>query len=92
MGQLQVDTTARELADKSEKQLDKLMKRKRSPSSSRRMGLLAGGQAPSDQGAVAAGVKQVRVKVIARLQDRANFWSQMQNNHWAWLKDERGQP
>ena len=83
---MQVDTTARELADKSEKQLDKLMKRKRSPSSSRRMGLLAGGQAPPDQGAVAAGVKQVRVKVIARLQDRANFWSQMQNNHWAWLR------
>jgi len=38
------------------------------------------------------GVKEARVKVIARLQDRANFWSQMQNNHWAWLKDERGQP
>ncbi|MNT36421.1 putative ParB-like nuclease [compost metagenome] len=38
------------------------------------------------------GVKAVRVKVIARLQDRASFWSQMQNNHWAWLKDERGQP
>ncbi len=27
VGQLQVDTTARELADKSEKQLDKLMKK-----------------------------------------------------------------
>ena len=38
------------------------------------------------------GVKDARVKVIGRLQDKANFWSQMQNNHWAWLKDEKGQP
>lgn len=37
-----------------------------------------------------SGVKQVRVKVIARLQDKENFWSQMQCNHWAWLKDEKG--
>ena len=31
VGQLQVDTTVRELADKSEKQLDKLMKKKEIP-------------------------------------------------------------
>lgn len=93
VGQLQVDTTARELADKSEKQLDKLMKKKEIPI------VIApdGGYWLVDRHHLTKalwqqGVKQVRVKVIARLQDRANFWSQMQNNHWAWLKDERGQP
>ena len=93
VGQLQVDTTVRELADKSEKQLDKLMKKKEIPIA------IApdGGYWLVDRHHLTKalwqqGVKAVRVKVIARLQDRGSFWSQMQNNHWAWLKDERGQP
>lgn len=93
VGQLQVDATARELADKSPDQLDKLMKKKEIPV------VIApdGGYWLVDRHHLTKalwqqGVKQARVKVIARLQDRTNFWSQMQNNHWAWLKDERGQP
>lgn len=93
VGQLQVDATAQDLADKSEKQLDKLMKKKEIPI------VIApdGGYWLVDRHHLTKalwqqGVKQARVKVIARLQDRANFWSQMQNNHWAWLKDERGRP
>lgn len=93
VGQLQVDATARELADKSADQLDKLMKKKEIPV------VIApdGGYWLVDRHHLTKalwqqGVKQARVKVIARLQDKTNFWSQMQNNHWAWLKDEQGQP
>ena len=93
VGQLQVDTTVAELADKSEKQLDKLMKKKEIPI------VIApdGGYWLVDRHHLTKalwqqGVKEARVKVIARFQDGASFWSQMQNNHWAWLKDERGQP
>jgi len=80
VGQLQVDTTVAELADKSEKQLDKLMKKKEIPV------VIApdGGYWLVDRHHLTKalwqqGVKAVRVKVIARLQDRASFWSQMQN-------------
>ena len=93
VGQLQVDAIQRKLAGKSAKQLDNLMKKKEIPV------VIApdGGYWLVDRHHLTKalwqqGVKQVRVKVIARLQDRANFWSQMQNNHWAWLKDEKGQP
>lgn len=93
VGQLQVDTTQRELADKSAEQLDKLMQKKEIPV------VIApdGGYWLVDRHHLTKalwqqGVKQARVRVIARLQDKASFWSQMQNNHWAWLKDERGQP
>ncbi|WP_434664108.1 ParB-like protein [Aeromonas sp. NJAU223] len=93
VGQLQVDATARELADKSPEQLDKLMKKKEIPV------VIApdGGYWLVDRHHLTKalwqqGVKQARVKVIARLKDKSSFWSQMQNNHWAWLKDEKGQP
>lgn len=93
VGQLQVDATARELADKSPEQLDKLMKKKEIPvviAPDGRYWLVD--RHHLTKALWQQGVKQARVKVIARLQDQASFWSQMQNNHWAWLKDERGQP
>ncbi|MER0109901.1 ParB-like protein [Aeromonas dhakensis] len=93
VGQIQVDNTQAELTGKSAKQLDKVMKKKEIPI------VIApdGGYWLVDRHHLTKalwqlGVKQVRVKVIARLQDKASFWSQMQGNHWAWLKDERGQP
>ena len=93
VGQIQVDETQATLAGMSAKQLDKLMKKKEIPV------VIApdGGYWLVDRHHLTKalwqqGVKAVRVKVIARLQDRGSFWSQMQNNHWAWLKNERGQP
>ncbi|MBV7600130.1 MULTISPECIES: ParB-like protein [Aeromonas] len=93
VGQIQVDSTQAELADKSAEQLDKLMKKKEIPV------VIApdGGYWLVDRHHLTKalwqqGVKRARVKVIARLQDKASFWSQMQNHHWAWLKDEQGQP
>jgi hypothetical protein len=93
VGQLQVDETARELVGKSAKQLDKLMKKKEIPV------VIApdGGYWLVDRHHLTtalwqSGIKEARVKVIARLQDKGSFWSQMQNNHWAWLKNEQGQP
>ncbi|HHQ4669829.1 TPA: ParB-like protein [Aeromonas veronii] len=93
VGQIQVDETQATLAGMSAKQLDKLMKKKEIPV------VIApdGSYWLVDRHHLTKalwqqGVKDARVKVIGRLQDKANFWSQMQNNHWAWLKDERGQP
>ncbi|MFM5428134.1 ParB-like protein [Aeromonas veronii] len=93
VGQIQVDETQATLADMSAKQLDKLMKKKEIPV------VIApdGSYWLVDRHHLTKalwqqGVKDARVKVIGRLQDKANFWSQMQNNHWAWLKDEKGQP
>ena len=93
VGQIQVDETQATLAGMSAKQLDKLMKKKEIPV------VIApdGGYWLVDRHHLTKalwqqGVKDARVKVIGRLQDKANFWSQMQNNHWAWLKDEKGQP
>ncbi|WP_421284551.1 ParB-like protein [Aeromonas veronii] len=92
-GQIQVDETQATLAGMSAKQLDKLMKKKEIPV------VIApdGSYWLVDRHHLTKalwqqGVKDARVKVIGRLQDKANFWSQMQNNHWAWLKDEKGQP
>lgn len=93
VGQIQVDNTQAELAGKSGSQLDKLMKKKEIPI------VIApdGGYWLVDRHHLTkalwqSGVKQARVKVIARLQDKSSFWSQMQGNHWAWLKDEQGLP
>ncbi|WP_429078122.1 ParB-like protein [Aeromonas veronii] len=93
VGQMQVDETQATLAGMSAKQLDKLMKKKEIPV------VIApdGSYWLVDRHHLTKalwqqGVKDARVKVIGRLQDKANFWSQMQNNHWAWLKDEKGQP
>lgn len=93
VGQMQVDATQATLAGMSAKQLDKLMKKKEIPV------VIApdGSYWLVDRHHLTKalwqqGVKDARVKVIGRLQDKANFWSQMQNNHWAWLKDEKGQP
>ncbi|MCF3096839.1 ParB-like protein [Aeromonas australiensis] len=93
VGQIQVDETQATLAGMSAKQLDKLMKKKEIPV------VIApdGGYWLVDRHHLTKalwqqGVKDARVKVIGRLQDKANFWSQMQNNHWAWLRDEKGQP
>ncbi|MBL0621327.1 ParB-like protein [Aeromonas veronii] len=93
VGQIQVDETQATLAGMSTKQLDKLMKKKEIPV------VIApdGSYWLVDRHHLTKalwqqGVKEARVKVIGRLQDKANFWSQMQNNHWAWLKDEKGQP
>ncbi|MGL5325142.1 MAG: ParB-like protein [Aeromonas sp.] len=93
VGQIQVDETQATLAGMSAKQLDKLMKKKEIPV------VIApdGNYWLVDRHHLTKalwqqGVKDARVKVIGRLQDKANFWSQMQNNHWAWLKDEKGQP
>lgn len=93
IGQLQVDETARKLAGKDAQQLDAYMKKKEIPV------VIApdGGYWLVDRHHLTTalwqtGVREVRVKVIARLQEERHFWSQMQNNHWAWLKDERGQP
>ncbi|MEV3830615.1 ParB-like protein [Aeromonas allosaccharophila] len=93
VGQIQVDETQATLAGMSAKQLDKLMKKKEIPV------VIApdGGYWLVDRHHLTKalwqqGVKDARVKVIGRLQDKANFWSQMQNNHWAWLKDEKGLP
>ncbi|EKB11042.1 MULTISPECIES: ParB-like protein [Aeromonas] len=92
VGQIQVDETQATLAGMSAKQLDKLMKKKEIPV------VIApdGSYWLVDRHHLTKalwqqGVKDARVKVIGRLQDKANFWSQMQNNHWAWLKDEKGQ-
>ena len=77
VGQIQVDNTQAELAGKSAKQLDKVMKKKEIPI------VIApdGGYWLVDRHHLTKalwqlGVKQVRVKVIARLQDKASFWSQ----------------
>ena len=93
VGQIQVDETQATLAGMSAKQLDKLMKKKEIPV------VIApdGSYWLVDRHHLTKalwqqGVKDAPVKVIGRLQDKANFWSQMQNNHWAWLKDEKGQP
>ncbi|MBL0444513.1 chromosome partitioning protein ParB [Aeromonas veronii] len=93
VGQIQVDETQATLAGMSAKQLDKLMKKKEIPV------VIApdGSYWLVDRHHLTKalwqqGVKDARVKVIGRLQDKASFWSQMQNNHWAWLKDEKGQP
>ncbi|WP_429136379.1 ParB-like protein [Aeromonas veronii] len=93
VGQIQVDETQATMAGMSAKQLDKLMKKKEIPV------VIApdGSYWLVDRHHLTKalwqqGVKDARVKVIGRLQDKANFWSQMQNNHWAWLKDEKGQP
>ncbi|MGL5292337.1 MAG: ParB-like protein [Aeromonas sp.] len=93
VGQIQVDETQASLAGMSPKQLDKLMKKKEIPV------VIApdGGYWLVDRHHLTKalwqqGITTARVKVIGRLQDKANFWSQMQNNHWAWLKDEQGQP
>ncbi|TNH80069.1 ParB-like protein [Aeromonas sobria] len=93
VGQIQVDETQATLAGMSAKQLDKLMKKKEIPV------VIApdGGYWLVDRHHLTKalwqqGVTEARVKVIGRLQDKDNFWSQMQNNHWAWLKDEKGQP
>ena len=93
VGQIQVDETQATLAGMSAKQLDKLMKKKEIPV------VIApdGSYWLVDRHHLTKalwqqGVKDARVKVIGRLQDKANFWSQMQNNHWAWLKNEKGQP
>ncbi|BEE12217.1 chromosome partitioning protein ParB [Aeromonas veronii] len=93
VGQIQVDETQATLAGMSAKQLDKLMKKKEIPV------VIApdGSYWLVDRHHLTKalwqqGVKDAQVKVIGRLQDKANFWSQMQNNHWAWLKDEKGQP
>ena len=93
VGQIQVDETQATLAGMSAKQLDKLMKKKEIPV------VIApdGSYWLVDRHHLTKalwqqGVKDARVKVIGRLQDKAHFWSQMQNNHWAWLKDEKGQP
>lgn len=93
IGQLQVDETVRKLAGKDEQRLDAYMKKKEIPV------VIApdGGYWLVDRHHLTTalwqtGVREARVKVIARLQDEHQFWSQMQNNHWAWLKDERGRP
>ena len=93
VGQIQVDETQATLAGMSAKQLDKLMKKKEIPI------VIApdGGYWLVDRHHLTkalwqSGVKQARVKVIAHLQDTSSFWSQMQGNHWAWLKDEKGLP
>ncbi|MFM4872591.1 ParB-like protein [Aeromonas veronii] len=93
VGQIQVDETQATLAGMSAKQLDKFMKKKEIPV------VIApdGSYWLVDRHHLTKalwqqGIKDARVKVIGRLQDKANFWSQMQNNHWAWLKDEKGQP
>ncbi|MFM5357626.1 ParB-like protein [Aeromonas veronii] len=93
VGQIQVDETQATLAGMSAKQLDKLMKKKEipvviAPDSS----YWLVDRHHLTKALWQQGVKDARVKVIGRLQDKANFWSQMQNNHWAWLKDEKGQP
>ncbi|WP_429153175.1 ParB-like protein [Aeromonas veronii] len=93
VGQIQVDETQATLAGMSAKQLDKFMKKKEipvviAPDSS----YWLVDRHHLTKALWQQGVKDARVKVIGRLQDKANFWSQMQNNHWAWLKDEKGQP
>ncbi|MEH8262579.1 ParB-like protein [Aeromonas veronii] len=93
VGQIQVNETQATLAGMSAKQLDKLMKKKEipvviAPDSS----YWLVDRHHLTKALWQQGVKDARVKVIGRLQDKANFWSQMQNNHWAWLKDEKGQP
>ena len=38
------------------------------------------------------GLREVPVVIEGVLSDKARFWSQMQSQHWAWLKDEHGKP
>lgn len=35
-------------------------------------------------------LKTAPVQIEGRLSDPASFWSEMQQRHWAWLKDEHG--
>ena len=36
------------------------------------------------------GMREVPVEIEGRLDDADRFWEQMQQHHWAWLKDEHG--
>lgn len=36
------------------------------------------------------GVREVEVKVIGRINQTDGFWQKMQQNHWAWLKNQQG--
>lgn len=93
VGLLQVERTRASLAGKSPKRLDKLMKKKEIPvviSPDGQFWLVDRHHLTT--ALWRSGVREARVKVIARLRDPANFWAQMRANHWAWLQDERGHP
>ncbi|ENY73703.1 ParB-like protein [Aeromonas diversa] len=93
IGLLQVEREQAALAEKSPKQLDKLMKKKEIPvviSPDGRFWLVDRHHLTT--ALWRSGVREARVRVIARLKDPANFWRQMRANHWVWLQDERGRP
>lgn len=93
VGQLQVNATQAKLAKKSSNQLDKYMKEKEIPVVISPQGdYFLVDRHHLTTALWQHGVKKARVKVIARLQDDANFWQQMRENRWAWLNNEQGAP
>lgn len=93
VGQLQVDTTQIKLASKSPEQLKKYMKKKKIP-----VVVDADGQYwlvdrhHLTKALWQQGVKDMTVTIIGRLNNKASFWQEMQDNHWTWLRDEKGSP
>ena len=91
VGQLQVDETQKKLTTKSPEQLEKYMKKKEIP-----VVVDASGQYwlvdrhHLTKALWQQGVKDVTVNIIARLNHKASFWRDMQDSHWAWLRDEKG--
>ncbi|WON78524.1 ParB-like protein [Serratia sp. UGAL515B_01] len=93
IGQLQVDVDQTKLAKKGKDKLDSFLEKKEIPVVISPKGdYWLVDRHHLTKALWQQGVKKARVRIIARLQDNANFWQQMEENHWVWLYNERGLP
>lgn len=93
VGQIQVDANQIKLAEKSSKKLDNYLNKKNIPIVISPEGdFWLVDRHHLTKALWQLGVKEIPVKVIGHLQDKSAFWQQMSENHWVWLKNEKGQP
>lgn len=93
IGLLQVNTEQKKLATKSEKKLNKYLKKKEIPVVISPTGdYWLVDRHHLTRTLWQLGHKQTNIRIIAHLKDNTTFWQQMEANHWTWLKDEKGMP
>ncbi|MHC9002359.1 ParB-like protein [Enterobacter adelaidei] len=91
VGQLQVEANQAKLASKNSRQLDEYLDKKPIP-----VVISPGGnfwlidRHHLTKALWQLGIKKVPVTVIAHLKQKDSFWQQMTENHWVWLKNEKG--
>ena len=90
IGLIQVENEVAELKQLSAKKIDKLITKKVIPIVIAPTGYYLVDRHHLTSALWRVGVREVEVKVIGRINQTDGFWQKMEQNHWAWLKNQQG--